>query len=191
MEQLPVLRSGRRRTGKDRRLMIPTLCVRNQICHSTLVSGTQRIGHPQYGGGKKQRKKAYGTRQTLDEEHEYHDARPSKVSEEAKPKANLKAARYCVTLPALDLSAAPKPRPSHGFYPNHKRGCPILCGPPLRPTYPTVCGRKGWVYNLPTLTFGSLGHLASILASSGNAGYSLNAWSVLAMSGRLSCFIDA
>ena len=46
--------SGRRRAGKDRRLMIPTLCVRNQIRHSTLISGTQRMGHPQCGGGKKQ-----------------------------------------------------------------------------------------------------------------------------------------
>jgi hypothetical protein len=35
----------------------PTLCVRSQICESTLVSGTQRMGHPRYGGGKKQLRK--------------------------------------------------------------------------------------------------------------------------------------
>jgi len=53
--------SGRRRAGKDRRLMIPTLCVRNQIRHSTLISGTQRMGHPQYAGGKETNKGSMGT----------------------------------------------------------------------------------------------------------------------------------
>src|SRR5882724_5234002 len=57
MEQLPVLRSGRRRTSEDRRLMIPTLCVCQKIFDSTLVSGTQRMGHPQCGGGNKQLRK--------------------------------------------------------------------------------------------------------------------------------------
>src|ERR1051326_4022640 len=33
-----------------------------------------------------------------------------------------------------------------------RRGCPILCGPHVHPTYPTDCGRKGWVYNYRRLS---------------------------------------
>jgi hypothetical protein len=36
------------------------------------------------------------------------------------------------------------------FIPNTKCGCPILCGPHVRPTYRIDCGRKGWVYKIST-----------------------------------------
>src|SRR5690348_3615242 len=36
--------------------------------------------------------------------------------------------------------------PTLAFIPDTKCGCPILCGPHVRPTCPAACRRKGWVY---------------------------------------------
>src|SRR5689334_11522907 len=64
-------------------------------------------------------------------------------------------AAHMSVLHARLLAAAkggfPNFQPSHSSPPHC--GCPILCGPHVRPACPAACCRKGWVSKLPTLTF--------------------------------------